>query len=296
LDKLDDHENLTVFYISGRNSQECPLVEVIVGKRNVTCLLDCGAEASLINGELFNQLMEYGIEIFTLPISNCVLEAVFGAKSRRITKQALLELSIDSCTYEVVALDAPRLSMEVILGVDVLKQYRIMVDFTESYFETRKGEVTTKHNFARVVKEQAIVSTQEGECGNGNIPPLAGSDQTKEVVVCPDHYYNGVARGSASAQGNGIMRHGRKFESGRIFPTLRNESFMYTERGVSKEMRDNNPKALNTSCVYELPVGGQIECARRQAEIKQNLDCTVSEQRVAVQGGRGCRLQQRRTR
>jgi hypothetical protein len=86
-----------------------------------------------------------------------------------------------------------------------------MVDFAESYFETRKGEVTTRHNFARVVKEQAIVSTQGGECGNGNIPPLAGSDQTKEVVVCPDHYNNGVARGSANVQRNGIMRHGRKF-------------------------------------------------------------------------------------
>jgi hypothetical protein len=243
--------------------------------------LDCGAEASLINGELFNQLMEDGVEILTLPISNCVLEAAFGAKSRRITKQALLQFSIDSCTYEVVALVAPSLSMEIILGVDFLKQYRIMVDFEESYFETRKGEVTTRHNFARVVKEeQAIVSTQEGECGNGNIPTVGGSDQTKEVVVCPDHYNNGVARGSANVQRNGDIWHGRKFESGRIFPTLRNESVMYTERGVSKEMRDSNPKALNASCVYEIPVGGKIDCARRQAEIKQIVDCTVSEQHM----------------
>jgi hypothetical protein len=119
--------------------------------------------------------MEDGIEILTLPISNCVLEAAFGAKSRRITKQALLQFSIDGCIYEVVSLVAPSLSMEVILRVDFLKQYRIMVDFAESYFETRKGEVTTRDNFARVVNEQAIVSTQEDECGNGCIPSLAGT-------------------------------------------------------------------------------------------------------------------------
>jgi hypothetical protein len=124
----------------------------------------------------------------------------FGAKSRRITKQALLQFSIDSCTYEVVALVAPRLSTAVILGVDFLKQNRITVDFAESYFETRKGEVTTRHNFARVVNEQTIVSTQEGECGKDCIPSLAGSDHTKADVGCPDHHPNGVARGSASVQ------------------------------------------------------------------------------------------------
>jgi hypothetical protein len=177
------------------------------------------------------------------------LEAAFGAKSRRITKQALLEFSIDSCTYEVVALVAPRLSTEVILGVDFLKQYRIMVNFAESYFETRKGEVRTRHNIARVVNKQAIVSTQGGECENGCIPSLAGSVQTKEVVVSPDHYNNGAARGSASVQGIGIMRHGRKFESGCIFPTLSNASVMYTESVVSKEMWDSNTKAECELCL-----------------------------------------------
>jgi hypothetical protein len=87
----------------------------------------------------------------------------------------LLEFSTDSCTYEVVTLVALRLLMDIILGVDFLKQYRIMVDFAESYFETRTAEVTTRQNFASVVKEQATLSTQEGECGEGNIPPLVWS-------------------------------------------------------------------------------------------------------------------------
>jgi hypothetical protein len=38
--------------------------------------------------------------------------------------------------------------------------------------------------------------------------------------------------------------------------------------------------SLNASCVYELPVGGQSDCARRQPEIKQKLNCTVSEQQM----------------
>jgi hypothetical protein len=63
--------------------------------------------------------------------------------------------------------------MDIILGVDFLKQYRVMVDFAKSYFETRTAEVTTRQNFASMVK--ATVSTQEGECGEGNIPPLVWS-------------------------------------------------------------------------------------------------------------------------
>jgi hypothetical protein len=152
----DDGESLTIFYVNGKSSLECPQVEVLVGKIKVMCQLDCGAECSLISAELLEELMEEGTEILTLPVSNCVLEAAFGAKSRRIKKQAFLTFKIDGYDYEAVMLVAPKLSMGMILGMEFLKQYCVTIIFVKEYFETNDNHGTKRHSYYATAKEDAI--------------------------------------------------------------------------------------------------------------------------------------------
>jgi hypothetical protein len=57
-------------------------------------LIDTGAEIGVISQEVFEKLMEDGMELPTLPISNCLLEAAFGTKSQRIKRQALLNFTV----------------------------------------------------------------------------------------------------------------------------------------------------------------------------------------------------------
>jgi hypothetical protein len=70
-----------VYYIGGKNPNTCPHIKAQIGNKSVYCLLDSGAEISLINDELFDQLMEDGVELLTLPVSNVILASAFGAKS-----------------------------------------------------------------------------------------------------------------------------------------------------------------------------------------------------------------------
>jgi hypothetical protein len=142
-------------------------VQINIGSRTVTGLLDSGSQASLIN-EVFNQLIEDKLEILTLGISNCQLQSAFGSKSTRIRKQALLPFKIDDCSYEIVALVAPKLTMDVILGINYLSEYNAVLNFEESCLVTSTGQRTFRHEFRTL---QPILITAGIENGmSGAVP------------------------------------------------------------------------------------------------------------------------------
>jgi hypothetical protein len=54
-------------------------LKVTVGKREVVGLLDCGAQVSVMSGDLFNSLAEDGLELF-IAYTSCKLRTFVGVR------------------------------------------------------------------------------------------------------------------------------------------------------------------------------------------------------------------------
>jgi hypothetical protein len=165
-------------------------------------LIDTGAEISVISQELFEKLMEDGIEIPTLPISNCLLEAAFGIKSQRIKRQALLNFTMDGSPYEATALIAPRLTMYMILGVDFLREYRVTICLDEALFITRATGRLTRHKFSSFVMEQVSELTEKGMRDLDNSTIQVKSAGSKGVKIYPETFTDRISEDNTFLQKN----------------------------------------------------------------------------------------------
>jgi hypothetical protein len=146
-DNIKIDQELVIFSISGDSIQECPHVDVMIGSRKVQTLLDSGAQSCVMNEDLFNKLLDDGIEMPHLPVHNTLLQTDCGAKSRRIKRQALIDFSIDGVMYQVVALIAPNLLTDLIVGVDYLREYKVTMEFAAARFSTCIGQAVHVHSF-----------------------------------------------------------------------------------------------------------------------------------------------------
>jgi hypothetical protein len=268
--------NATIFSIGKGELQECPHVEVSVGNRKIISLIDTGAEISVISQELFEKLMEDGIEIPTLPISNCLLEAAFGTKSQRIKRQALLNFTIDGSPYEAIALISPRLTMYMILGVDFFREYRVTICLDEVLFTSRTSKGVTRHKFSSFLTGQIPELTEKGvgELNNSTIQVItAGS---KGVNICPETFTDGISEDNTFLQKNEELgNRGINIEGGSLIPAMMNNECLYDddEYDVVVDVRAMIPIDLQLCNMYVSPEGGRISYARYDAENKQKLNC-----------------------
>jgi hypothetical protein len=59
-----------LFFINRNNLQGCLRVKVGIDNHEMTAILDCGSQTSLINEELYNELISNAIESLAVPIRN----------------------------------------------------------------------------------------------------------------------------------------------------------------------------------------------------------------------------------
>jgi hypothetical protein len=144
-DHIKNDQEFIIFYISVDSIQECPHVDVMIGSKKVQTLLDSGAQSCVMNEDLFNKLLDDGIEMPHLPVHNTLLQTACGAKSRRIKRQALIDFSIDGVMYQVVGLIAPNLLKDLIVGVDYLREYKVTMEFAAARFSTCIGQAVHVH-------------------------------------------------------------------------------------------------------------------------------------------------------
>jgi hypothetical protein len=154
--------------------------------------------------------MEDGIEIPTLPISNCLLEAAFGTKSQRIKRQALLNFTIDGSSYEAISLVAPRLRMYMILGVDFLREYRETICLDEALFITRTTKGLTRHKFISFVTEDLPALTEKG------------------VNIYPGTFTDRISEDNTFLQKNELGHRGINNEGGSLIPAMMNNDCLTT--------------------------------------------------------------------
>jgi hypothetical protein len=166
---------IMVYYINEKECGNCPHVEVVFGNESVSCILDTGAEKSIIAEGFYHRLIESGLPTLQLPVENVVLITAFGSKTRRVTKQMYVEFSIGEDNFEHVFLICPQLVNSVILGSDFAVEYGLTIDFDERCFSFGKGEDRKIHKF----KE----TKENGQTINEELP-LGTSFQDSRSTIC----------------------------------------------------------------------------------------------------------------
>jgi hypothetical protein len=87
-----------VFFINESQSKKCPEVDIKVKNGiHFIAILDSGSEVNLLSERVYEQLMKTRAEVPVLPVENVILVSAFGRRSRKITRQALLEFAIRVC-------------------------------------------------------------------------------------------------------------------------------------------------------------------------------------------------------
>jgi predicted aspartyl protease len=93
-------------------------------------LIDTGCEMSILNKNLYNKLRHAGLKCPELPTQHVNLVSAFNDKSKRVKKQAFLEVDIRKAKMEQVMLSTHLLT-EAILGLDFLINYQAVISFLE---------------------------------------------------------------------------------------------------------------------------------------------------------------------
>jgi hypothetical protein len=127
-----------VYVINESNLKGCPSVVLEIGDREVTAILDSGAEISVMSEEVYSNLVAGGLQPFYLPVTGGVLMSAFWARSKRIRKQALIQFKIDDECLKKVFMIAANVMADAILGVNFLTDYEVVIEFREKSFTTRQ--------------------------------------------------------------------------------------------------------------------------------------------------------------
>ena len=94
-------------------------------------LIDTGGEISILNEHLYNKLRHAVLKCVELPTQHVNLVSAFSDKSKRVKKQALLEVNNGGPKLDQVVLLSAQLLTEAVLGLDSLINYEAEISFPE---------------------------------------------------------------------------------------------------------------------------------------------------------------------
>jgi hypothetical protein len=115
---------------------------------SITAILNSGSEVNLISERVYENLMEIGLQVPTLPVEGVVLVTAFGRRSERIRRQALIEFYIGRDVFETIVLVSSQLNSDAILGCQFLREHGVTINFrSETFTYVRNGE-TREQAFA----------------------------------------------------------------------------------------------------------------------------------------------------
>jgi hypothetical protein len=162
---FEETTDMIVLFINEASLANSPLVLVNVLKCRFTAILDSGSEVNLISERVYENLMETGLQVPTLPVEVVVLVMAFGWRSKRICRQALTEFYIGRDVFETIILVSSQLNSDAIFGCQFLSEHGVTINFrSETFTYVRNGET----------REQAFAprAHMQGTCcsDNGDVP------------------------------------------------------------------------------------------------------------------------------
>ena len=148
-------------YIAESKGHGCPKLKIVIGGKEVSALLDTGCELSILNEQLYNKLRLLGLNCLELPTQHLNLVSAFNERSKRIRKQALLEMQIGDSTVDHVVLFSPQLLTDAILGLDFLIDHAAEQSFPDRTVSLKINEKFCRLGFqgAREATRQEVAET-----------------------------------------------------------------------------------------------------------------------------------------
>jgi hypothetical protein len=102
---------------------------------------------SILNENLYNKLRHARLKCPELPTQHVNLVSAFNNRSKRVKKQALLEVDIGSTKLGQVMRLSTQLLTEAILGLDFLTNYQAEISFPERKVTLRADEEVFNSEF-----------------------------------------------------------------------------------------------------------------------------------------------------
>ena len=148
-------------YIAESKRHECPKLKITIGGKEVSALLDTGCELSTLNEQSYNKLRLLGLNCLELPTQHLSLVSAFNERSKRIRKQALLEIQTGDSTVDHVVLLSPQLLTDSILGLDFLIDHAAEISFPDRTVSLKISEIFCRLGFqgAREATRQEVAET-----------------------------------------------------------------------------------------------------------------------------------------
>jgi hypothetical protein len=78
-----DQETVNIYYINENNLYGCSHVQLDIGEKKLTAVLDTGAKISWMPERVFENLLAMGLRAPQLPVVNGVLITAFGRRTKR---------------------------------------------------------------------------------------------------------------------------------------------------------------------------------------------------------------------
>lgn len=120
-------------------------IEVIIEGKKVNMLVDTGSEVTIISEDLVQEIKEINQgKIIELPVKGVELIGATGVRSKRVTKQVLMEVKVGNEGMNIAFLVVKGLNTGVILGRDTIQLEGMVIDFrkNELRFLGNLGEVS----------------------------------------------------------------------------------------------------------------------------------------------------------
>jgi hypothetical protein len=150
-----------VFFINENDLACCPQVNISFGNGiSASALLDTGSDANILTQKLYDQLIEAGVSVPTLPLDNVALVTAFGRLTKRIRKQGLLEFFVGEDRFETIFLISPQLINSAILGSSLARQYGITIDFMTKCFHYEKDGSMRGNSFEQSSGSLGAISNE----------------------------------------------------------------------------------------------------------------------------------------
>ncbi|GLV46348.1 hypothetical protein CBL_09646 [Carabus blaptoides fortunei] len=140
-----DHELLftTDQYIDNRI-----FLPIRMAGHSTTALIDTGSLRSYINQEMMDQCRTRGLPFHPTTITQAVLA---NGQRTPITEECLIGCIIDGIFKRVTFLCLPALSTQVLLGIDAIRAWRMVIDYStnQPQISVKPPDRQDHHNFRK---------------------------------------------------------------------------------------------------------------------------------------------------
>jgi hypothetical protein len=114
-DVPSEQDIVCLYYVNENNVETCPQIQILIGIQPCRAPIDTGCQCSVISEELYNDLKARGLDTLELPIQNLALKSALTGRTKRVKRQALVQLQINKVLLDQIILISPELVTPLLL-------------------------------------------------------------------------------------------------------------------------------------------------------------------------------------